>query len=69
MKHLLHIWPKVKDLAEDLGVPYTTAHSWAVRGRIPADRDFDLIAAARRRGHKLTHERLAIARREAGDRE
>ncbi len=69
MKHLLHIWPTVKALSDDLGVPYTTAHSWAVRGRIPADRDLELIDAAARRGGVLTLEDLALARRaqRAGD--
>ena len=63
MEHLSHIWPTVKDIASDLGVPYTTAHSWVARGRIPADRDLDLIAAAKMRGKKLTLEQLALARR------
>lgn len=62
MENLKNIWPKVADLASDLGVPYSTAHSWCVRGRVPASRDFDLIAAAKRRGHKLTLEELALSR-------
>lgn len=63
MNHISHIWPTVKDLAGELGLPYTTVHSWSVRGRIPADYDLDLIDAAVRRGHKLTLEQLARARR------
>lgn len=63
MQHIRHIWPTVKDIADDLGVPYTTAHSWGVRGRIPADYDLDLIEAAKKRGKLLTLEELAEARR------
>ena len=62
MKHLQHIWPKVSDLADDLGIPYTTAHSWASRGRIPASWDIDLIMAAEKRGKLLTLEYLAQMR-------
>ena len=62
MKHLQHIWPKVSDLADDLGIPYTTAHSWAARGRIPASWDIDLIMAAEKRGKLLTLEYLAQMR-------
>lgn len=65
MQHIKHIWPKVKDLSDDLGVPYTTAHSWVIRGRIPADYDIDIIRAAKKRGAKLTLEDLAKARRVA----
>lgn len=64
LSHLSHIWKKIADMASDLGVPYTTAHSWAARRRVPADRDLDLIAAAKKRGKKLTLEDLANARRE-----
>jgi len=65
MDHIKHIWPTVGDLAADLGLPYTTVHSWSVRGRIPSERDFDIIAAAEKRGEKLTFEYLAVARRRA----
>ena len=64
MKNLQHIWPKVSDLADDLGIPYTTAHSWVSRGRIPANRDLDLIMAAEKRGKLLTLEYLAQMRRQ-----
>jgi hypothetical protein len=62
MKHILSIWPTVKDLSDDLGLPYTTVHSWAARGRIPASHDLDLIRAASLRGHSLTLEELHTAR-------
>ena len=65
MQHIRHIWPTVKDLADDLAIPYTTAHSWAARGRIPADYDDDLIAAAQKRGIKLTRDELASGRKAA----
>lgn len=63
MQHIRHIWPTIKDVADDLALPYTTVHSWSVRGRIPSDHDFALIEAAKARGFKLTLEELAAARR------
>lgn len=70
MEHFSHIWPKVSDLRDDLEaikgagqVPYQTVAAWKRRGRIPADYDFELIEAAKRRGHKLTLKDLALARR------
>jgi hypothetical protein len=63
MEHLQHIWPTIRDIADDLGLPYTTVHSWAGRGNIPACYDADLIEAAARRGSALTLEDLAIHRR------
>lgn len=62
MQHIKHIWPTVREIADDLGVPYTTAHSWEVRGRIPASYDFALIEAASKRGKALTLIELAEAR-------
>lgn len=62
MDHIKHIWPTVRELADDLGLPYTTVHSWSVRGRIPADYDMALIDAAKSRGMALGLESLAIAR-------
>ena len=50
------------DLAADLGKPYPTVAAWKARGRIPADYDAALIAAADRRGFSLTYEALALAR-------
>jgi len=63
MKHISRIWPTVAQLAADLGKPYQTVAAWKRRGRIPADHDLDLIAAARKRGAVLTLEDLANARR------
>lgn len=63
MKHLKRIWPSPSALAADLGLPYTTVHSWFARERIPASRDLDLVEAAARRGEVLTLEDLAAARR------
>ncbi|NEX45205.1 hypothetical protein [Pseudotabrizicola algicola] len=58
MKNLIHIWPTVADLADDLGLPYQTVHSWTARG-IPAKRYAEIITAARRKGHALSFEDLA----------
>lgn len=62
MQTIFDIWPTTADLASDLGVPYTTAASWRVRGNIPAKHDLDLIAAAAARGHELKLETLAKMR-------
>lgn len=64
MEHIRTIWPKITDLADDLGLPYTTVHSWAVRGSIPARYDLKLVAAAKKRGSKLSLEALATMRAE-----
>lgn len=63
MDHIKHIWPTMAELAADLGKPYSTVAAWKQRGRIPPDRDFDLIEAARAKGETLTIEELAKARR------
>ena len=62
MDKLKQIWTSPAALSSDLGLPYTTVHSWFVRESIPASRDLDLIDAARKRGHRLTLEDLAQAR-------
>ncbi len=62
MDHLAHIWPTMAELAADLGVPYSTVAAWKQRGRIPAERDADLVRAAAARGASLTFEDLMKAR-------
>lgn len=62
MEHISHIWPKMVDLAEDLGKKYQTVAAWKRRGRIPAEYDLPLIEAARRKGCDLTLDVLARAR-------
>lgn len=64
MEHITRIWPTIAELADDLGVPYSTAAAWHQRGSFPAKRDLDLIAAAKKRGAKLTLEQIAQARRQ-----
>ena len=63
MEQIISLWPSMRDLAEDLGQPYSTVTSWKQRGSIPAKFDLDLIAAASGRGKSLTLEQLALARR------
>lgn len=65
MEHIMRIWPSLAELAKDLGKPYPTVAAWKQRGRVPADYDFDLIEAANRKGHVLTLDQLAQARRGA----
>lgn len=62
MEHIFQIWPKLTDLAADLGMSYQTVAAWKRRGRIPAEYDLRLIDAARRRGGQLTLSTLALAR-------
>ncbi len=62
MEHIFHIWPKMADLAADLGMSYQTVAAWKRRGRIPAEYDLSLIKAASRRGSSLTLDVLAHAR-------
>jgi hypothetical protein len=62
MKHIFKIWPNMASLASDLERPYPTVAAWKQRGRIPAQYDFDIIAAAKRRGHELTFEDMARGR-------
>ncbi|MBP6737480.1 MAG: hypothetical protein KA139_08585 [Rhodobacteraceae bacterium] len=69
MQQLLEtIWPRNADLASDMSVPYPTAQSWKLRGFFPAERDFDLVACAGRRGHEVTLEQVAQARRATHER-
>lgn len=64
MEHIFDIWPKLSDLANDLGgLPYQTVAAWKRRKRIPAAYDLDLVAAAKKRGHKLTLDEIARSRR------
>ena len=65
MEKIFHIWPSLVALAGDIGKPYPTVAAWKQRKRIPADYDFDLIEAAQKRGHVLTLEQIAQARRGA----
>lgn len=63
MQNIFDIWPSLADMASDLGRPYPTVAAWKQRGRIPSDYDFDIVAAAAKRGHIITVETLAMARR------
>jgi hypothetical protein len=65
MEHILAIWPRMSDLAADLGKKYPTVAAWKNRGFVPAEYDLDLIAAAKKRGAVLTLEQLAATRRPA----
>ena len=68
MEHVFSLWPTLALMADDLGKPYPTVASWRQRGSIPARYDLDLIAAAERRGRKLTLEDLAHARASENER-
>jgi hypothetical protein len=51
-------WPSTAAAARDFGLPYEMVCKWRQRGRIPAHAWRDVVAAARRRGKRLTHETL-----------
>jgi len=63
MEYIMQIWPRMSDLADDLGLPYQTVASWKRRNRIAPENDGAIIAAAARRNVVLTYEQLAKARR------
>lgn len=62
MEHIFAKWPRLSDLAADLGKPYQTVAAWKQRNSIPAQYDLDLIRAAKARGESLTLDDLAQAR-------
>ena len=62
MERIFALWPRLSDLAADLGRPYPTVAAWRQRGSIPARYDLEIIRAAASRGHRLTLEDLAQAR-------
>ncbi|RBO54040.1 hypothetical protein DSD19_06140 [Rhodovulum sp. BSW8] len=61
MDNIFAIWPSLAEMARDMGEKYPTVAAWKRRG-IPARRDADVIAAARRRGVDLTYEQIGLAR-------
>lgn len=65
MEQIFDMWPSMADFARDMGEKYPTVAAWKQRRNIPAHRDFDVVAAANRRGLALTIEELARARRDA----
>ena len=66
MENILNLWPTLTQLSQDIAVPYPTVAAWKRRGSIPAKFDLDLIDAAQRRGHVLTLDDIAQARRARG---
>lgn len=59
MNDLSKIWPRIVDLANDLGLPYPTVNAWFQDGRkVPPSRFPEIIGAAARSGHTLTYEQL-----------
>ena len=59
---ILARWPRVSDVAADVGVTDKAVMHWRRRQRIPADHFEALVAAAKRRGIALTYEELARSR-------
>lgn len=58
--NVIAAWPSMAELARDLDVPYTTVAAWKQRGLIRSEYWYDIVQAARRRGHpEITAELLA----------
>jgi hypothetical protein len=69
MADIISKWPSVAEFAKDLGIEYSTAHTWRQRGLTDARRLLDIVKAAEKRGFDgVTLEKLAnIAKRESKD--
>lgn len=59
----------IRALALDLGLPYTTVHSWKVRGRVPLEYHDEVILSCARRDIAVTHRDLRDAALVAGRRQ
>lgn len=62
----------IRALALDLGLPYTTVHSWKIRGRVPLEHHDKVILSCASRDIAVTHKDLRDAalnttRRQTGD--
>lgn len=71
MEHIFKDHGSIRALALDLGIPYTTVHSWKVRGRVPLEYHDEVILSCSRRDIAVTHRDLRDAalnkpRRQAG---
>ncbi|MEJ6397018.1 hypothetical protein [Yoonia sp. 208BN28-4] len=59
MELLLTIWPTMRAIANETGVPYPTVTSWNTPGRRVPPAKFDvIIRAAAARGADLTYDQL-----------
>lgn len=54
VEQLISLWPKVRDLADDLSVAEQTVYSWKRRGYVPASNARAIVDAARARNISLT---------------
>jgi hypothetical protein len=61
IQDIFQIWPSVTVMAREVGAPFDRARKWLHCGRIPVDVWPAVIAAAEKRGRKLTADELLAA--------
>lgn len=61
MKQIFKDHGSIRALALDLGLPYTTVHSWKVRGRIPFEYHDAVVLSCSRRDVPTSHTELRDA--------
>ncbi len=62
MQQVFEIWPTTAQMARELGEKEVTVRAWKRRGRIPAEKDIELVRTAKSHGKNLTFENLAKIR-------
>lgn len=69
IRDLIASWPTRRDLAEQIGASVEIVHKWAAFGRIPADWQAAVLAAAQSRGIDVSAEWMIAqhARSEAAE--
>lgn len=55
---VIDLWPSIKDLAADVDEPYARVLKWRIRNNVPGGAWRKLLAAAKRRGYRVTAEHL-----------
>jgi len=65
MEKILNLWPSMAELGRDLGVSQGVVAGWKRENSIPAKYDGQLVAAAKRRGIKLSYVKISEVRAEA----
>lgn len=62
MNKIFSIWPRLSDMAREIGANPIAVRHWKRRGSIPGEYDVEIVRAAGARGHSLTFQELAEAR-------
>lgn len=59
---VLSLWPSMSELARDLDLDPTVVRMWKRRKWIPADYDYAIVRAGRKRGITIQLETIALIR-------